>query len=59
MSLWDVPCLANVDDVDTIWACLPQVRLHVDLEVLAADVTLRGQQHLDVLRGGIEHRREV
>ena len=29
-----LPGLANVDHVDSIWASLPEVWLHVDLEVL-------------------------
>jgi hypothetical protein len=31
-----VPGLANVDDIDSIRASLPEVRFHVNLEVLAA-----------------------
>ena len=55
----DIPSLANVDDVHAVRPRLPQVGLHVDLHVLAADVALRRQQHLDILRGGIEDGREV
>lgn len=29
-----IPGFTNVDDIDAVGACLPQVRLHVDLEVL-------------------------
>ena len=29
------------------------------LQVLAADVALRGEEHLDILRGGVEDGREV
>jgi hypothetical protein len=36
----NAPGLANVDDVDTVRASLPEVRLHVDLEVLGTDVAL-------------------
>ena len=36
----NAPGLANVDDVDTVGAGLPEVRLHVDLEVLGTDVAL-------------------
>lgn len=54
-----IPGLANVDDIDAVWASLPEVGLHVDLEVLAANVALGGQQHLDVLSSGVERRGEV
>jgi len=36
----NAPGLANVDDVDTVRASLPEVRLHVHLEVLGTDVAL-------------------
>ena len=49
------PGLAKINNVDTIRARLPQVRLHVDLEVLGADVTLCCEEHLNVLGGGIEY----
>jgi|SRR5688572_4597911 hypothetical protein len=55
----NIPGLANVQDVDTILTGLPQVRLHVSLQVLAAEVALSRQEHLDVLGGGIEDRGEV
>lgn len=35
-----LPGLPNVDDVDSIWAGFPEVWLHVDLQVLGADMTL-------------------
>lgn len=54
-----LPGLANVDNVDTIGPGLPQVRLHVDLEVLAAEVALSSEEHLNVLLGGVEDRGEV
>ena len=54
-----IPSLGDIDNVNTIRPCLPQVRLHVCLEVLAADVALRGEKHFDVVRGGVKHRREV
>ena len=57
--VWCVPSLANVDDVDSIRPGLPQVWLHVHLQVLAADVALGSQEHLDILRGGIECGGEV
>ena len=54
-----LPGLADVDDVHTILASLPEVRLHVNLEVLAAEVGLSSQEHLDVLAGGVEDGGEV
>lgn len=54
-----VPGLANVDNVDTIWASLPEVWLHVHLEVLGTEVALGSEEHLNVLRGGVESRWEV
>ena len=53
------PGLANIDDVDPVRASLPEVGLHVDLHVLGADMAGGSQQHLNILRGGIEDRREV
>ena len=49
-----LPSLANVKNIDTIGARLPQVRLHVHLQVLGAEMRLSGKQHLDVLRRRIE-----
>lgn len=49
-----LPGLANVDHVDSVWASLPEVWLHVDLEVLRAEVALSCEEHLNVLVGGIE-----
>jgi hypothetical protein len=43
--------LANIDHIDTIRPGLPQVRLHVHLEVLRAEMALRCEQHLDILVG--------
>jgi hypothetical protein len=54
-----LPGLANVDHVDAIRSGLPQVRLHVHLEVLAAEVSLRSEEHLDVLLGRVEDRGEI
>lgn len=54
-----IPGLANVDHVDSIWASLPEVWLHVDLEVLGPKVALSCKKHLNVLRGRIEDRGEV
>ena len=44
-----LPGLANVDDIDTVSSGLPEVRFHVNLQVLGSKVRLRGEEHLDVL----------
>jgi hypothetical protein len=54
-----LPGLANVDDIDTVGPGLPQVGLHVHLEVLCAEMALRSQEHLNVLLAGVEDRGEV
>jgi hypothetical protein len=54
-----LPGLANVDNVDTVGPGLPQVRLHVHLEVLCAEMALSSQEHLNVLLGGVEDRGKV
>ena len=54
-----LPGLANVQDVDTVGPGLPQVRLHVHLEVLCAEVALGSEEHLNVLLGGVEDGGEV
>lgn len=54
-----LPCLANVDNIDTIGPGLPQVRLHVYLKVLSAEMALSSQEHLNVLLGGVEDRGKV
>lgn len=54
-----LPGLANVQDVDTVGPGLPQVRLHVHLEVLATEVALGSEEHLNVLLGGVEDGGEV
>jgi hypothetical protein len=55
MSRLLVPSLANVDDVDSIWSSLPEVRFHVNLQVLGSKVALSCEEHLYVLGGGIEN----
>ena len=40
--------LADVDDIDAIRSRLPQVWLHVHLEVLCAQVALCGEEFLDI-----------
>lgn len=52
----NIPGLANVDDIDTIGTGLPEVGLHVHLEVLGPEVALSGKEHLNVLRGRVENR---
>lgn len=54
-----IPGLANVQDVDTVGAELPEVRLHVHLKVLGTKVALSGKEHLNVLRGRVENRGEL
>lgn len=55
----NIPGLADVDNIDTVRASLPQVRLHVHLEILRAEMALGCQHHLNILVGGIECRRKV
>lgn len=50
----NIPGLANVDNVDSVRAGLPEVVVHVNLQVLGAEVALGSQQELDVLSGGVE-----
>jgi hypothetical protein len=54
-----IPGLANVDDIDSIRASLPEVRFHVNLQILRSEVALASQEHLNVLGGGIENRGKV
>ena len=39
-GLVNSPSLPYVDYIYPVWASLPQVRLHVDLQVLGTDVAL-------------------
>lgn len=55
----NVPGLANVDNVDTVLASLPEVGLHVHLEVLGAEMGLSSEEHLNVLLGRVENCGEV
>lgn len=50
----NIPGLANVDNVDSVWASLPEVVVHVNLQVLGTEVALGSQEELDVLSGGVE-----
>lgn len=59
MRSCNLPGLANVDHVDPIGTCLPEIGFHVHLEIFRAQVALGGEEHLNVLRGGIEHRRNL
>lgn len=54
-----LPSLANIDHVDAVLASLPQVRLHVNLQVLATQVRLGSEEHLNVMAGGVERRGQV
>ncbi len=54
-----LPGLADVDHIDAVRTCLPEVWLHVDLQVLRAQVTLCCQKHLNVLGRGVEDRGEI
>lgn len=54
-----LPGLSDVDNVDAIWTCLPDIWLHVGLQVLGAEMRLSGQQVFDVLAGGIKRWGEV
>jgi hypothetical protein len=49
-----LPCLSNIDHVDAIRTGLPQIWLHVYLQVLGAEMALSSEQHLDILRSGVE-----
>lgn len=53
--IYHLPGLGDVDHIDTIRASLPEVRLHVNLEVLGTDVSLSSEEHLNVLLGGLEN----
>ena len=55
----DVPGLAEIDHIDTIRTRLPQVWLHVDLQVLGPEMCLGCEKHLNVLGCGVEYRRKV
>lgn len=52
----NIPGLPDVQDVDTVGAKLPEVRLHVNLEVLGSQVALSRQETLNVLGRGVETR---
>lgn len=54
-----LPGLTNVQDVDTVGSGLPQVWLHVHLEVLGSEMALGSEEHLDVLLSRVEDRGEV
>ena len=53
-GLEHLPGLANVDHLDTIGTSLPEVLLHMSLQILAAKVAVGSNEHLNVLAGGIE-----
>jgi hypothetical protein len=55
----DLPGLPNVDYVDSVRASLPQIWLHVNLQVLRPHVTLCCEEHFNILRGRIKDCGEV
>lgn len=59
VELPSVPSLADVDHINAVRPGLPDIRLHVRLQILAAKMALCTQQHLNILCRSIEHRREV
>jgi hypothetical protein len=59
LSPGNIPSLANIDDIDTVGTSLPEVRLHVHLEVLGTQVALSSEQLLNVLLGGVEDGRKL
>lgn len=54
-----VPSLADVDDINAIRTGLPDVGLHMHLEVLGSQVTLSCKHHLNVLGRGVEDRGQL
>jgi len=50
-----IPGLANVEDIDAVGTGLPEVRVHVNLEILGADVALSCEEQLNVLARRIEN----
>lgn len=59
LSYSNIPGLANVNNIDSIWASLPEVWLHVNLQVLGSQMALSGQKLLNILGGRIENRGEL
>ena len=49
------PSFGKIDNIDAIRSSLPQVRVHVNLQVLASYMTLCRKEVLDVLRSRIEY----
>jgi hypothetical protein len=58
-SSLSLPGLANVDHVDSVRTSLPQIRLHMNLQVLRSHVALCREEHFNVLRGWVEDGRKV
>jgi hypothetical protein len=56
---YHIPSLANVDNIDSIRASLPQVRRHVYLQVLGSEMALSCEKLLNVLGGRVEDRGEL
>jgi hypothetical protein len=55
----NIPGLANVNDIDSIWASLPEVRFHMNLQVLGSEVALSAEKHLNVLGSRIKNGRKI
>jgi hypothetical protein len=55
----NIPSLSNVNNIDSIRSSLPEVRLHVNLQVLGSKVALSREKMLNVLGGRIENRGEI
>lgn len=54
-----LPGLADVEKVDTVRTTLVDVRSHLLVGVLGADVSLGGEEEGDVLLGGVESSRDL
>lgn len=54
-----LPGLADIDHVEAVWTGLPEVGLHMDLQVFGADVALSCDEHLNVLGGCIKDWGEI
>ena len=51
----NLPGLANVYDIDAIRTALPEVWLHVHAEILAANVAVGSDHHLDICGSRVEY----
>jgi hypothetical protein len=55
----DIPGLANVNNIDSIWASLPEVGFHMNLQVLGSQVALSCEKMLNILGGCVENRGKI